>query len=453
MKWTFEKYINNIKSYLTCNNKEILQTTYDYTEQDIENNLTYFTKCFYCKLSGYKALLFFYDYLNSKRLGMKKLKPLIKYTGNKYNEYDFIKDYLPIDIKNYYEPFFGGGGIFYQLHNFNKISGVSFINDLSQDLMKFYSNLTNQEFMADLYQLYGAWNGLSDASDIIYNKFEIEFIDFIFNGNDCYDISIKEEMKEFIDELIENLENNIYTEQNFNINEYINKFLYEKLIKFKEKYNKGKLQITEDLVKRIVETAIYESFYYMIRDAYNSWYNSLYDFSEENKPIFTLTQQIAQWFFIREFCFGGMFRFSKEGNFNVPYGGYDYNRKDWLKKIDYIFSENIQTLFKNYVNISNMDYKRFLTRKFDKNDFIFLDPPYDTTFSEYDMNEFSVRQHEELCNVLKNIKCKWLLVVQKTPLMEKLYKKYIVGEYDKHYRYRARGSYNDKVKHLIIRNY
>lgn len=148
-----------------------------------------------------------------------------------------------------------------------------------------------------------------------------------------------------------------------------------------------------------------------------------------------------------------MFRFSKEGNFNVPYGGYDYNRKDWLKKIDYIFSENIQTLFKNHVNISNMDYKRFLTRKFDKNDFIFLDPPYDTTFSEYDMNEFSVRQHEELCNVLKNIKCKWLLVVQKTPLMEKLYKKYIVGEYDKHYRYRARGSYNDKVKHLIIRNY
>lgn len=41
------------------------------------------------------------------------IKPLMKYTGGKYNEYDKIKLYFPKEINNYYEPFFGGGGIFF----------------------------------------------------------------------------------------------------------------------------------------------------------------------------------------------------------------------------------------------------------------------------------------------------------------------------------------------------
>lgn len=41
------------------------------------------------------------------------MKPLIKYTGGKYREYDFFKDFLPKEINNYYEPFVGGGGVFF----------------------------------------------------------------------------------------------------------------------------------------------------------------------------------------------------------------------------------------------------------------------------------------------------------------------------------------------------
>ena len=41
-----------------------------------------------------------------------------------------------------------------------------------------------------------------------------------------------------------------------------------------------------------------------------------------------------------------MFRYNKQGKFNVPYGGISYNRKDFNKKIDYISSDAI----KKYMN-------------------------------------------------------------------------------------------------------
>lgn len=61
----FEEYIKDIKEQLCCNNdiSTVEYITYDYTEQQIDDNLDYFKKCMKDNLSGYKALLFFCDYL------------------------------------------------------------------------------------------------------------------------------------------------------------------------------------------------------------------------------------------------------------------------------------------------------------------------------------------------------------------------------------------------------
>ena len=67
------------------------------------------------------------------------MKPLIKYTGGKYKEYLQIKEYFPSKINNYYEPFFGGGGVFFRLKEENKITGNSFLSDISDDLIDFYN--------------------------------------------------------------------------------------------------------------------------------------------------------------------------------------------------------------------------------------------------------------------------------------------------------------------------
>ena len=63
----FDKYIIEVKEQLCCNTtKEYSDNnvTYLYTDEEIDNNLDYFKKCMKNDLSTYKALLFFYDYLN-----------------------------------------------------------------------------------------------------------------------------------------------------------------------------------------------------------------------------------------------------------------------------------------------------------------------------------------------------------------------------------------------------
>lgn len=62
----FEKYINDIKSQLICNltneNKSEF-ISYNYSNEQIDSNLDYFKSCMKNGISGYKALLFFNDYL------------------------------------------------------------------------------------------------------------------------------------------------------------------------------------------------------------------------------------------------------------------------------------------------------------------------------------------------------------------------------------------------------
>ena len=68
MGCTFEDYIIGVKSQLSCNNDDYcMYVTYNYTEKQIDDNLNYFKKCLESNLSGYKALLFFNDYLEAKK--------------------------------------------------------------------------------------------------------------------------------------------------------------------------------------------------------------------------------------------------------------------------------------------------------------------------------------------------------------------------------------------------
>ncbi len=86
--------------------------------------------------------------------------------------------------------------------------------------------------------------------------------------------------------------------------------------------------------------------------------------------------------------------------------------------------------------IYNLDYQSIFEMA-DLDDFIFLDPPYDCVFSDYGNREyrngFNEKNHIELANHFKKIKCKALMVIGKTPLTERLYSDYIIDEYGKKY--------------------
>ena len=67
-------------------------------------------------------------------------KPLIKWAGGKERELKYILPIIP-NFKNYYEPFLGGGALFFRLEN----EGNFYVNDLSFDLINFYLNLKRQD--------------------------------------------------------------------------------------------------------------------------------------------------------------------------------------------------------------------------------------------------------------------------------------------------------------------
>jgi len=178
-----------------------------------------------------------------------------------------------------------------------------------------------------------------------------------------------------------------------------------------------------------------ESFYYQIRNMFNGL--------EEKKYSDALL-----YFFINKTAYSGMIRYNSKGEFNVPYGRY--------KKLNTSLVTNNHSQLLANTEIYNLDYKEIFEMA-TKDDFMFLDPPYDCVFSDYGNVEykdgFNERNHTELANAFKKLKCKALMVIGRTLLTEKLYGDMIVGEYSKSYAVNIRNRFKASASHILISNY
>ena len=77
--------------------------------------------------------------------------------------------------------------------------------------------------------------------------------------------------------------------------------------------------------------------------------------------------------------FNRMLRFNKEGKYNIPVGNVDFNRNVVKALQDY----SSRTVGRNVV-FSNLDFEAFLRSVcFKEGDFLYVDPPYLITASEY----------------------------------------------------------------------
>lgn len=178
-----------------------------------------------------------------------------------------------------------------------------------------------------------------------------------------------------------------------------------------------------------------ESLYYRMRDAFNH-------------KIDTEYLESVVYFFINKTAYSGMIRYNANGEYNVPFGRYkNFN----TKLITYEHYELLQR-----TEIYNYDYSRIFEYS-QKEDFIFLDPPYDCIFSDYGNDNyrdgFGEDEHRRLANDFKNLSAKALLVIGKTPLTQELYGKSIVEEYDKTYAVNIRNRFKSDAKHIIVTNY
>ena len=156
------------------------------------------------------------------------------------------------------------------------------------------------------------------------------------------------------------------------------------------------------------------------------------------------------------YCYSGMFRYNKNGEFNVPYGGIGYNNNYLDNKLSYYKSSKLHEKFIN-TTFYNLDFEKFLDNyELNENDFLFLDPPYDTEFSTYAKNEFDREDQKRLSKYLiNNVRAKWMLVIKSTDIILDLYsnKNLVIDAVDKKYNVSFMDRNIKDVTHLIIRNY
>jgi DNA adenine methylase len=373
------------------------------------------------------------------------MQALIKWPGGKSGEITYIKDLIP-KFERYIEPFFGGGAVFFSIQPENAI-----INDVCKEIIDFYRFIKNEysraEFKKELYGYVNNWEKIPKYLSLFENKFFNLYLKYKQGAivaeklKITVDNEIRHEIKEF-----NGLFNNEFCLDDENLMRQIIANLFSKIKRIRDiEKDRGEIPL-EDLHKNI-ETAFRSGFYMHFRDVMNH---------DGTKYRVSHAKKIANYYFVREFCYGSMFRFNSEGHFNIPYGGIAYNSKDFKSKVDYIFSEAVGRVFKNTV-IKNEDFETiFNSFKLGKNDFVFLDPPYDTDFNDYEKMAFEKKDQVRLANCLQKIKAKFMLIIKKTPFIYSLYnnKKGIrLDSFEKKYLYNVKGRNVREVEHLIIYNY
>lgn len=366
---------------------------------------------------------------------VKDLSPIVKWAGGKEQELKYILPNVPDGFIRFIEPFVGGGAVYFSMKNKDML-----INDKSIELTSLYNNIKykNKSFVSNLQSLQVAWVGLEKILDnnieffnVIYSKYKLNKID-----KDKLITNIEHFINDNKTEFKSLLNTNLLVHYDIFEKELLRN-ISAKLIRMKDLEDKKGNLPAKDIYDNF-ECGLKGSFYMFIRTLHNKYDNSEY------------------FYFIREYCYSSMFRYNSNGEFNVPYGGISYNRKNFQRKIDYIKSKELQTHFVN-TDIYNLDFEEFLDKiKLTKNDFIFLDPPYDTDFSSYVNNTFDKQDQERLADYLIN-KCpaKFMLVIKNTDFILNLYDKkgLYITSFDKTYMVSFKGRNNRDCEHLLITNY
>lgn len=370
-----------------------------------------------------------------------KLDPIVKWAGGKEKELKYIIPNLPNYFENYYEPFVGGGSVYTAIQ-----AKKYFINDKAHELIDLYKIIVSENretFFEAIEEIICNWEILREISEKnnvffikIYKNFAEDKISEDILSNKIHEFITKNSI-EF---------NGLFSKFSIqNFTKEINKNLMRKISRMKvlEK-EKGKLPDKD--ISDNIETALKSAFYMHFRHIYN--FHKKYKL---NQAFYT-----AIFLFIRNYSYSGMFRYNLKGEFNVPYGGIAYNNKNFRKKIEYLKSEPLKELLTK-TNIVNADFEDFFNNnRPTENDFIFLDPPYDTEFSTYAQNDFEKTDQERLSNYLiNNCNAKWMMIIKNTDFILNLYThpKIKISTFDKTYLVSFMNRNNKQTEHLLITNY
>lgn len=369
------------------------------------------------------------------------LQPLLKWPGGKEKELKYILPNIPT-FKRYFEPFVGGGSVFMAM-----TAKEYFINDFSTELISLYNSIASSDerffWYAELMDK--SWencavffhnNHILVETYLEYREGKLSkeelkkcIHEFCINKNDEIIAIFEKELALLPSVIVKEMETN----------------LFRKMARMRELEIEKHLLPEKDLYDNI-ETAIKSAVYMSFRHLYNDK-----GIAESSPSLYC-----ALFFFMRNYAYSGMFRYSSKGEFNVPYGGIAYNSKLLAKKLNYYRSKSLLNHFSE-TKIYNLDFEEFLRKTNPtEEDFVFLDPPYDSEFSTYAQNAFTKADQERLADYMINeCRAKWMMIIKNTDFIYSLYNKegIRIRTFDKEYLVSFMNRNDKKVTHLLITNY
>jgi DNA adenine methylase len=251
----------------------------------------------------------------SRLVDLRHCYPFVKWAGGKTQIISKLDSMIPSEFNRYFEPFVGGGAMFFHLISDRNMRFTAYLSDINAELITAYKVVKNN-----------------------------------------------------VSELIEILK------------------------RHEKEYNKNP-----------------SKYYYKLRD--------------EVKPV-TDIDKTARFIALNKTCFNGLYRVNRSGIFNVPMGRYKNPLICDTNNLENV--SNALRYSKASINVN--DYKSALL-KAEKDDFIYLDPPYHPTsptanftgYSDYGFGDNDQLQLAKLFVELNDRKCNVLLSNSDTPLIRKLY--------------------------------
>ncbi|MBO4862718.1 MAG: DNA adenine methylase [Firmicutes bacterium] len=374
----------------------------------------------------------------------------LKYPGGKERELPQIIAALPPVIKDYYEPFVGGGSVYLAVKADNY-----YINDRSDELIDLYRRIQSQDegLFGALSAIDRIWTDITVIADEhaaellkIYKGFRNSPEDnsSLTSAVKCLTVLCRDELTGIGEPPFDKCRADFFA--------ILGKTASGKLARMK-KLEKSKGLLPDGDVLKNLEGAVKAAFYTYCREMMNIRRAC------GGMDVF----DAALYLFIRETCYSSMFRYNEKGGFNVPYGGISYNRKTLAPRIAAYKDPAVVAKLRK-TDIFCMDFEDFLNAQSpQKGDFVFLDPPYDTDFSQYAGNSFGQVDQKRLADwLIKSCEANFMVVIKNTEFIDSIYPDGVLCRsggrlrktgFDKTYQVSFMNRNDRKAEHLIITNY
>ena len=360
--------------------------------------------------------------------------PFLKWPGGKSQELPAIAAVAPPLTGRLIDPFVGGGAILFAAPP----DVPAWANDACPDLVGLYTSAAARDdaVIAAIAGVAGAWEGFSTVPELYE-----DLADAFLRDSRAAAVASLDRHRVSLHGLTDRAGPQITVFFELRVEK-------ELLAKFDRmrgvQRRVGRTLSRPDLLANI-EGSLRSSFYMSIRSRYNS----------ARLAAVLDAFRLADFFFLREFAYAAMFRFNARDEFNVPYGGVTYNRKTLSGKADLLFGDAARARLSN-TTFQCQDFEPFLTdAHVTAEDFVFVDPPYDSEFSDYDNRPFASSDQRRLADLLSRVPAKVMVVIKDTPAIRALYSsgRWHVLEAEKTYAWTIKSRNDRAATHLTITNY